>query len=67
MAKCTRCGKDVAFVRRTGKKAIVVNSKAVYFLPDDNGLENFIHDGAFRRGTRAQDGLLGYSMHNCGA
>lgn len=67
MAKCSRCGKDVAFVRRTGKKSIVVNQKPIYFIPDDQGTENFIHDGVLRRGTKSQDGLLGYRMHECEA
>lgn len=65
MDKCTKCGKEIRFIKREGDKAIVVDKQPVYFVPDNLGVELFIHSGASRRGTRASDGLKGYTLHVC--
>ena len=65
MDKCNKCGKEIRFMRREGKKALVVDKHPVYFVPDSYGTELFIQSGVMRRGTRTLDGLKGYTLHAC--
>lgn len=65
MARCYHCGCEVSFIKREGKKPLIINPAPVYFVPDSNGEDNFIHNGVWRRGTRSQDGLKGHIIHNC--
>lgn len=65
MTICQYCGKDIRFINRKGKKPIMVEKAAVYFLPDDSGKEYFVQSGTIRKGTRARDGLKGYKLHVC--
>ena len=65
MTICQYCGKDIRFINRKGKKAIMVEKAAVYFLPDDSGNEYFVQSGTIRKGIRARDGLKGYKLHVC--
>lgn len=62
---CNRCGKEIRFIRRAGKKAMVVEKKSVYFVPDTSGDMYFIHNGVMRRGSTSQDGLKGSILHSC--
>lgn len=62
---CLQCGKEVRFIRRAGKKALIVNKTPLYFIPDLTEDMYFIHDGVLRRGRLASDGLTGYTLHNC--
>lgn len=64
-AKCDKCGRAIRFMNGNKGKRLVVNPSPVRFVPDLTGGQYFIHAGALRRGTRAQDGLLGYTFHNC--
>lgn len=63
--KCNHCGRKIRFIKREGKKPLVVDCNPEYFVPDNHGVDNFIHNGIFRRGSRSNDGLQGYRLHNC--
>ena len=63
--KCDICGKEIRFIKRTGDKALVVNSKSFYFLPDDKGDVYVMNNGSMRRGNIAPDGLKGFTLHKC--
>ena len=65
MAKCDNCGKEIRFINRKGDKALKVNMYSVYFVPDLMGDTYFINGAVLRRGRVAQDGLVGYTLHNC--
>lgn len=65
MDRCDRCGKEIRFIRRTGMKAMVVEKKSVFFVPDSYGDMYFIHDGVMRRGSTSPDGLKGSILHSC--
>lgn len=62
---CDRCGREIRFIRRKGKKAMVVEKRSVFFIPDSSGELYFIHDGVMRRGSFSQDGLKGSILHSC--
>lgn len=65
MAKCYNCGREITFIKRESMKPLVVNANPVYFVPDNNSTDNFIHNGVWRRGRIARDGLKGFILHNC--
>jgi hypothetical protein len=65
MAKCYICGQEITFIKRSGKKPLIVNKNPVYFVPDSSGDRYFIHDGVMRRGRATADGLRGYTLHGC--
>ncbi len=63
---CGRCGKEIRFIRRTGKKALMVNAQARYFIPDEKGRQEYIlSNGTSRKGNSADDGLRGFILHQC--
>lgn len=65
MARCTKCGKEIRFIKVKGSKALVVNKRAICFLPDDNGKVYVMTNGKMRTGYVADDGIIGYTLHEC--
>ena len=65
MSKCSKCGREIGFIKRKGMTPLVVNPNSYYFVPDSTGDTFFIYDGEMRRGRRSSDGLKGYVLHNC--
>ncbi|WFA10367.1 hypothetical protein [Tissierella sp. Yu-01] len=65
MDRCSRCGREIGFIKRKDKKPLVVNKNPSHFIPDKSGDMYFIYDGEMRKGRIAQDGLRGYTLHNC--
>jgi hypothetical protein len=66
VSECSKCGKAIRFIKRAGKKALVVNAQAIYFIPDDNSTEEYVlTNGDIRKGKSAPDGLRGFKLHQC--
>lgn len=65
MNRCDRCGKEVRFIRRKGMRAMVVEKRTVFFVPDSSGEVYVISNGVMRRGRITQDGLKGSILHSC--
>lgn len=66
MCECNKCGKAIRFIKREGKKALVVNAQAIYFIPDDSSREEYVlTNGDIRKGISAPDGLRGFKLHQC--
>lgn len=63
---CTFCGREIKWIRGKGAaKAIPVEPRVFYFLPDPNGQPLISADGSERVGRIANDGLIGYHRHDC--
>ena len=63
--RCSKCGKGIRFIKRTGSKALMVNKSSLYFIPDDSGELFITTNGELRRGIKTQDGLKGFILHEC--
>lgn len=66
MARCSKCDKEIRFIKVKGSKSLVVNNSSVYFLPDDNGKVYVMSNGKMRTGQAASDGIIGFTLHDCG-
>lgn len=66
MARCSKCDKEIRFIKVKGSKSLIVNSNSVYFLPDDNGRVYVMTNGKMRTGQPAFDGIKGFTLHDCG-
>lgn len=68
MARCSKCGKEIRFIKVKGSKSLIVNSNSVYFLPDTdgNGKVYVMTNGKMRTGQPAPDGIKGFTLHDCG-
>lgn len=65
MPLCSKCGKGIRFIKRTGAKALMVNDNPVYFIPNEDGIYYVQTNGTMRRGNVASDGIKGFTLHEC--
>jgi hypothetical protein len=66
LTKCSICGRAIRFVKRKGKKALIVNVHPVFFIPDNTSDKEYVlTNGDIRRGRTAEDGLRGFILHRC--
>lgn len=65
MPQCSYCGKEIRFLKRSGKKAVAVEIGARYYMPDEGSEVYVQRDGHIRKGRLVADGILGYRLHDC--
>lgn len=66
MPECGICGRKIKFVKRAGEKALIVNPRAVFIVPDDSSrYEYVLTNGKMRRGRVVADGLKAFVLHQC--
>lgn len=65
MARCSKCDKEIRFIKVKGSNTLIVNTNSVYFLPDNNGRLFVMTNGKMRTGKVAQDGIIGFTLHDC--
>lgn len=66
MPVCGKCGKEIRFIRRAGKKALMVNPNPTFIIPDENSNQEYVlTNGEMRKGRPALDGLKGFVFHQC--
>lgn len=62
---CSECGQPVRFIKRRGQKALIVESRPVWFIPATAGETFVTDDGGMATGRRAEDGRRGWKLHKC--
>ena len=66
MPVCGRCGREIRFIRRAGRKALMVNTNPTFIIPDEKSAEEYVlTNGEMRKGRPALDGLKGFTLHQC--